>query len=400
MKKYFNYLYFLLILLFSSIYLFFLVRSFIVDGVLSFSLGELMINYSCGFIRRGLLGSVFLIVSRIINIHIFDIYNYATFIAQLVLFFFITLRLYKIKLLNILFLSSPAGILFIINNWEAYGYKDIYTLIYSILILLIIKNDFTYKNAFVFIAILIGGLLHEPFLFFSAPYILLSININNSSNDFEIIKKHNITFFSGLLIVIGLLFFANSFNTLRIPCLYKNAISELEKYPEKQKINLVDYKDPIRWVGENLSFGIERTSRNYKEPFLLKWISIHLFIIIASMFLVCICIFKLSDISHFIFKYKLWFIYLFFSYLFIYFIALDWGRWLYLILMNFIIFVSVNKEKIKFEYNPRNSINLFVIFILISCSLVYIPHFYYGIFPNNPFNTIFYRIFVGFTESI
>lgn len=359
-----------------------------------------MINYTCGFIRRGLLGSVFVFISHIINVHIFDIYNYATFIAQLILFLFITVRLYKIKLLNILFLSSPVGILFVINNWGVFGFKDVYILLYTILILLILKNDFKYKNVFVFIAILIGGLLHEPFLFFSAPFILLAINTNNISNGFDIINKRSIIFFSGIFIVLGFLFFANSFNTQRIYCLNKKAITELETYSEKHKIEVVDYKDPIRWVGESLSYGIEKTSRNYKEPYLLKWTSLHFFVIITSLFLVCVCIFNLSDISHFIFKYKLWFIYLFFSYLFIYFIALDWGRWLYLILMNFIIFLSVNKEKIKFKYNTRNSINLLVTFILICFSLVYIPHYYLGAFPNNPFNTIFYRIFVRVTESI
>lgn len=360
-----------------------------------------MINYSCGFIRRGLLGSVFLFISQIINVHIFDIYNYATFIAQLILFLFITVRLYKIKLLNILFLSSPVGILFVINNWSVFGFKDVYILLYTILIHLILKNDFKYKNVFVFIAIIIGGLLHEPFLFFSAPFILLAINTDKNSDNISFIKKKvNVAFFAGIVFINLLLFSTNSFNNNKKDCLIEKATAIKNNY-EKPIWGLEnDFMEPFKWIGKDMEYGIKETSFNYKEPYLLKWTSLHFFVTISSLFLVCVCIFNLSDISHFIFKYKLWFIYLFSSYLFIYFIALDWGRWLYLILMNFIIFISVNKEKIKFKYNTRNSINLLVTFILICCSLVYIPHYYLGAFPNNPFNTIFYRIFVRVTESI
>lgn len=359
-----------------------------------------MINYSCGFIRRGLLGTVFVFISQIINVHIFDIYNYATFIAQLILFLFITVRLYKIKLLNILFLSSPVGILFVINNWGVFGFKDVYILLYTILILLILKNDFKYKNAFVFIAILIGGLLHEPFLFFSAPFILLAINTDKNTDNINSIKKANVSFFAGIIFINLFLFSTNSFNNNKIDCLIEKA-NAIKKNYEKPVSGLEDdFMGPFTWIVKDIKYGIKKTSRNYKEPYLLKWTSLHFFVIISSLFLVCACIFNLSDISHFIFKYKFWFIYLFSSYLFIYFIALDWGRWLYLILMNFIIYLTVNKEKIKFEFNPKNSINLLITFILICCSLLYIPHHYFGAFPNNPFNTVFYRIFVRVTESI
>jgi hypothetical protein len=401
MKKYFHYFYLTLVVSYSSVYLFFLFRTFIIDGVLSYPLGELMINYSCGFIRRGLLGSIFLGISKISSIHIFNLYNYTTLVAQLVLFLFIVIRLYKTKLLNLLFLSSPVGILFVINNWGVFGFKDVYILLYTLLILMLLKNDFKFKNAFVFIAIIIGGLLHEPFLFFSAPYILLSIIANTQKNTFKIDRKQFASYFVALFLVEGVLYFSNNFNAQKVPCLYEQAMAELEKYPAKQKINLIDFKEPIKWIQKDLKYGIKETSYNYKEPYYLKWISLHALIILFTLILIITSIFDHRKILQFISKYKYWMIYLLISYVVIFYIALDWGRWFYLIVMNFILFLSINNKIIESNLKHKIALNPVIIsIILILSSLIYVPQLYYRDFSKNPFNTIFYRIFVHVSESI
>jgi hypothetical protein len=183
--------------------------------------------------------------------------------------------------------------------------------------------------------------------------------------------------------------------------LYEQAMAELEKYPAKQKINLIDFKEPIKWTQKDLKYGIKETSYNYKEPYYLKWISLHALIILFTLILIITSIFDHHKILQFISKHKYWIIYLLLSYVVIFYIALDWGRWFYLMVMNFILFLSVNNKIIESNLKPKIAFNPVIIsIILILSSLIYVPHFYYGEFPKNPFNTIFYRIFMHVNGSI
>jgi hypothetical protein len=377
-----------------------LFRSFFIDGVLSYALGELMINYSCGFIRRGLLGSIFSFLSSLFNAHIFDVYNYATLLAQLLLFAYLAVRLYAVKLANIFFLASPVGILFVINNWGVFGFKDVFILLYCILILVTIKYNFKNKNGLAFLTLIIGGLMHEPFLFFSAPFILLALNLNNPSPTFNFFSKQNVFFFITLFAITIFLFFTNANNAIKTPCLMEKAMAEKNSYHKEIKGEDIDYKGPIDWLNKDLNYGIKKASRNYIEPFLLKWSIFHFCLIALDVFLIVFILFHKHDILDFFNKYKYWMLYTIFSFSVLYYIAVDWGRWLYLIAMHLLILLAVNKNAIVLKMKKVNNITtVFFSFLLLVQAVFFIPHFYYSDwFVSNPYNTVFYRMLIRVIE--
>ena len=86
-------------------------------GFNSYKTGDWLINYYSGFVRRGLIGTFFLGISKLFNFFSSDL-KWFIFFFQNIIYFFIFFLIQKIYLLNkpsigaLILLFSPAYILF------------------------------------------------------------------------------------------------------------------------------------------------------------------------------------------------------------------------------------------------------------------------------------------------
>lgn len=146
----------------------------------SYTWTELLINYAAGFIRRGLVGRIAYYFSQFISpIFFLTLSVIAGYLTQLVLFFASTRNVPTREWL--LFTLSPTAFLFVIYNFDAYGRKDVYLLVISLLSTYLILKRVRLAIAFPVILALyeIGALIHEYALFYF-PLILILLLILES----------------------------------------------------------------------------------------------------------------------------------------------------------------------------------------------------------------------------
>ena len=177
-------------------------------------IGEYLVNYSNGFLRRGLLGSIYL-----------DLYNYSPKFLDYAIYikiFAIILLLYLItKDLNFysqaLIFLIPSGILFFsvdtyttVQNF--YRKEILIYFFYFLYIFILFKNNFFIKQKnkyllFTIIFLVLNFILifyHEGILFFSIPSIITVIIFQNKL--IEIKKIHKYIFFYIIICLILFLF--------------------------------------------------------------------------------------------------------------------------------------------------------------------------------------------------
>ena len=184
-------------------------------NISDYSYNELFINYKFGFVRRGLLGQIFLFFNDFFNSDpklFFLILFTILYLVQIYLFFSIFRNLFENIYLALLILLSPSLILFNIYDPNIFFVKDIFVKI-SILIhaylsnlCMIDKNYNKYQGLlkyFIIPLLIIVTLIHEYQIFFIGAHILISLGFaRNKQNVFSIFK-----IYSPLIIIFILLIF-------------------------------------------------------------------------------------------------------------------------------------------------------------------------------------------------
>ena len=180
-------------------------------NISDYSYNELFINYKFGFVRRGLLGQIFLFFNDFFNSDP-KLFFLILFLVQIYLFFSIFRNLFKNIYLALLILLSPSLILFNIYDPNIFFVKDIFVKI-SILIHAYLSNlcmrDKNYNKYqvvlkyFIIPLLIIVTLIHEYQIFFIGAHILISLGFaRNKQNVFSIFK-----IYSPLIIIFILLIF-------------------------------------------------------------------------------------------------------------------------------------------------------------------------------------------------
>ena len=134
-----NFLYYgtLLFVLILLIYLFYLSTSYIINF---WTFSQAHINYSDGFVKRGLFGTIAIFLDKILIIKFINTFNYFFIFIYLfnILLFFVIIKQYVQFNFIFLFLSlSPTLILFSFNDLGGYQRFD------AISILLILYHTYT-----------------------------------------------------------------------------------------------------------------------------------------------------------------------------------------------------------------------------------------------------------------
>jgi hypothetical protein len=371
---------FLILLLISPIIILFFSKAF-KYGISPYPMGELLINYKFGFIRRGLIGEVVRISNILFNIN--QIYSLTIFtsIIYVLVFGYIGFIIRKNIVLLIMMFFSPFGFLFYLNDWRSFGYKDIYVLLFFILGLQYIhKLNEIKNNKGIFIVLLLGILTHENFIVISFPFLLFYLYFLWSKRGQE--KEKIISFlkeYSFLIIFFSIsIFFTYIFSSFNLQYKIQNLKFEYEKLLIKyREINLIGIKNSLDWLDKSLFYGFKFVyARNFNNLILMRFFQ-DFIILLISIFLICYSFLNFKTIFILFKKYLIFFIVFLFCFSFLILFTFDWGRWLHLFYMHFfILFIFVIK---KFNFNIKLSFkktNLIFIVIISFFFIVRIPHYY------------------------
>ena len=296
-----------------------------------YALGDWIINYEDGgFKRRGLSGSFFIFLSRISGVYIgklvflFISVQYVLFVTLFVTYF----RRIKFDYWLVLFTFLPTVILFPINDLYAFGRKEI--LLFNLFLFFTISYKKTDVYSWKYIGLLstlisIITLFHELVVFY-IPYILLIY-----FKDFLTYKKGSFL----KIIVIGLSTFVPAFLIFLVGAEINQGHS-WEIFKELGVSSNV-MNGIFSWPKEGFGKGqVNALIFAFRNNYILYFVS---YFITFSVFLVLIIKnqFLRSNIKQTLF---LHFFLLTIS-LPIFFLTIDWGRWLNIHFISMLFIISL-----------------------------------------------------------
>ena len=335
---------------------------------------NLFINYSAGFVRRGILGEVFLIINKIYNIGPLDFFPKVLFIlyfTQLIIFFKLVYKFRKYNLFVTFLILSPSLLLFNIYEVNVVLSKDIFITVSILIHALIVSNKTIslskYKKILLFIIFPILTLnifIHENQIIFLPFHILLSLYFlndpKNKSENYHFLKSYY--FFLIPLIVI--LFSSISYEKYLI---INESIKQFDATLPNQvagNINLI-IGGFIKW-----HFFYHDTIDFIRLFFCITLSLFLIYLIFHNLILK-----KIIYSNKFNINYYLYFILPTFV---IFGLMLDHGRSIHLILMHMLSFYLVLEfNKFKFEKIYYNLFNNFLIKNLIYIFLFFYLFFWY-----------------------
>jgi len=327
-------------------------------------LGDWVINYSAGFVKRAFIGHLFYLISKSFNISIISlVFLFSSSVYLITIFFFY--KIIKEKLTNhliFLFIFLPSAFLFNFFDPLTVGRKEILVLFFFTFYYLYlnkINKDIKFKIITYFIFIIIS-LTHEIIIFF-IPYLFLLkyFNFNNDlKNKIKSYWLEILILFSGIIILIIIFKFNHLHNndllcrSLQDVGLTNQTCWAINDFKNQISINFINHY----FLEKNYYF-------NYSIYFALSIIPLILIItktnknINKSKFIFSSIICLIISISFFI-------------------QVNDWGRYLNIIfLIQFLTVLKfINNDKQEFQ----NNLNLFsilkYIFIFFYLSTWHMPH--------------------------
>ena len=362
------YLFYILMLIFFGIFILYNKHDVGNDS----SLSDWLINYSGGFVRRGLIGQAVIEFSNTFSlalrdsILIFQIFFFT--IYYLLIYFF--LREIAINRLFLLAIFSPIFVLYPIAEIEAFGRKEI--LIFFILILYFLTNLKNLKTQLIFKLIIfpISILIWEPVIIFF-PYLLLVDLITFKIN--ELNKK-----FFLLILSFFPVFFVTLFiylNPFPIENFEKMTDVLMDKFGENCYMS-------CNYVGNQSENSFTELLTAHTEIIEPQHIIRYTLIILIGFFplfsLLKISKFRSSNIV-FVSKFNnllIPFFWAFLPSLLLYMVMYDWGRIVHVsytfMLLSYIYFlknnlVEINLKKLKNNFFCKMVKKKFVFLFIIFC---------------------------------
>jgi len=381
----------------------------IISGKLfhGFAYNELYVNYSNGFVRRGLFGSILINIYQIFNIHPNVVISF-TFLTIYSLNILIVLNLLKkyrdFFLIYIFILLNPSLILFNIYDHSTVFLKDSFS-IFTILLhsfIFSLNNKERYLSLFKLILVpllIISILIHELQIFFIIIHFLITLRFFQK---YSLNLKNIINYYFFLLLITLLVIFLGV-GTYEHYLKINKTISSLFNSDIKVNLGIAGNFNSI--IGNFIKIHFF-----YYYP-LYSYFYFY-FCIIASIFLIYFFIHYLiikkiiilSKIKIFFNTFKInvdyrWF---FIPSLFLFFFA-DHGRTLNLIsfhLIAFFFILDLNEKKINLFY--KKTINNFVVKNFITVFLFFYLFFYFTPFNGGlvamgpgPYNNEIFKLTLG-----
>ncbi|MDQ1160415.1 hypothetical protein QE422_000783 [Chryseobacterium sp. SORGH_AS 447] len=337
-------------------------------------LADWLINYQDGgFKRRGLSGSFFFLLQDLTGLSL----NYLVYAVQFLIisgFFWLYTKLIRYKITDLLYLSlllSALGFVGLLNTVTYVGKKEfIVFLLFTWFVYLLDRNKLTKNREYVFcIALFITTFLHEVVLFY-VPYFAIALYLKTGRFKFKRYIKY---------------FVAVGIPTVFILLLGKNV-------NEGMSLQILAER------GVHPTYGIFYWNINERE-----YIRQHSSEYVLYLLSLAISIFHIGYYLKFLKDRKILSILLIGTFLFslpLFYLAIDWGRWMYIHMMLMIILFALllrNGQSVcafeKIRVNTKFYITLFIIIF----SLLYRVEMSGKGFT---FEGILYRIFIAPVELL
>lgn len=389
-------------IIFSVVFLFYFKNL----GTAAYPLGDMLINYSCGIVRRGLLGTIMVKTSEGLNLDIFALYGNICLAIYLSVYIYIYVKISKTPLLLLLILIAPFGFMFVVNDWRAFGYKDIFILSFFLVVLNLIKHY--QRNSIWFIIVLlmlIATFIHELFVFISCPFILLHLICRkkrgfNSFNFSGLLgnQRSNILFLlltCSLLCLIVIITSGN--NSFVASCLKEGYVNLLKDRVEGPFLTDQTIFWPLEWLEKGIGDAISLTSNNYLNARFQFGAISQLALLGFTLALIIIYGFGFKRVISFLKRNSLLSFYLVLSVASTFIIGSDWGRWMYLLFMHVVIFLAVNNDLIVIRNNDSKQNRKFIYLFLIAIAVfvfIRVPSFYLS--GDSLTDTVFVRLLKSF----
>ena len=336
---------------------------------------EIHINYSLGFVKRGLLGSVMLYLESIglsKNIFFSSIF-YLTTICNIFLFLNLINKFKQNHLFFFVFFSlNPALILFSFYDLGGYARTEIFGISICLLHTFFAQKFYHHKIDYkkylkllltvIYPLSLIIILIHELNILFLTFHFFTTLIILNKNKFREVVNfKYLIIINVIFLIFITSLLLTHPFS---------------KEFAQKLYDNLQSKDGTSFWIWASIAGTFSERINSEINHMLIPSGAISLYFFIFLFYLMPI-FFLLNKTSE---KNKFYLIYIFLSalpFVLLFFIGRDWGRWIHIII--FVIFcclIQFKEKKINIPENYKFKIltYLFLIFIVFQFGFTRIPH--------------------------
>ncbi|WP_336688191.1 hypothetical protein [Chryseobacterium bernardetii] len=337
-------------------------------------LADWLINYEDGgFKRRGLSGSFFFIIQDVTGFSL----NYIVYFFQFViisLFFWCYTKLIRYKLTDLLYLSlllSSIGFVGLLNTVTYVGKKEFIVFLLFTYFVYILDHDklSKYKEYLFCLLLFISTLLHEVTLFY-IPYFAIALYVKNGKLE---IKRYIKYFLAVIIPAAALIAFGKNVN-------------------EGMSLEILNKR------GVHPTYGIfywnideRQYIKEHLNEYLLYFISLGISVFHVGYYLKYLNgrkILYILLIGAFIFSFPL------------FYLAIDWGRWLYIHMMLIIILFAMMLKKGDSVYSYESIVinrKFFITMAIILLSLLYRVEMSGKGFT---FEGIFYRVFVAPVELL
>ncbi|MDA9609190.1 hypothetical protein N9S14_01565 [Candidatus Pelagibacter sp.] len=325
-------------------------------------IGDWLINYEGGFVRRGLSGEFFLLLNSFLNVELNRLIFYFQFLISLIFFSLCYFYFTKIKLdiFLVCLIFSPTILMFSFYDAFMVSRKEFLIYITFLSLIFIIKNNI--KNQIIISLYLIFSSVILPLIteivFFYLPYFYLLIRIskNNDNKFFSRIVISQLIITSLLILFIS--FFGSQLNTDEI-CkiiIENNGNSNL----------CLGAISDNRQILEIISYNLSRYN-NYNY-FLNYFLSFFITCFLISIYL------YLLNLKNLIVRFNIYIIFLFVFSTPLFILGTDWGRWInihFILIIFLLIYLKINNYKnikeVNIFLNKRNYL-IFLIFLFFSFS--------------------------------
>ncbi len=337
-------------------------------------LADWLINYQDGgFKRRGLSGSFFFLLQDLTGVRL----NYLVYCVQFLIisgFFWLYFKLIRYKITDLLYLSlllSSIGFVGLLNTVTYVGKKEfIVFLLFTWFVYLLDRDKLSGKKEYLFcIALCITVFLHEVALFY-IPYFAIALFLKTGTFEYKRYSKYFLAV--GIPILLILLFGKNV-----------NEGMSLQILAER---------------GVHPTYGIFYWNINERD-----YIKQHSSEYILYLISLAITILHLYYYLKFLNNRKILSILLIGAFLFslpLFYLAIDWGRWMYihmmLIIVLFALLLKNGHSVLSFEKIRINKKFYITLFIIIASLLYRVEMSGKGF----TFEGILYRIFIAPVELL
>ncbi len=326
----------------------------------SWKIGDWLINYQGGFVRRGLIGEVILKLSHLTDINpgIYLVIFLSSFYAIFLFFSYKLLMLQDRLLPYILLIFSPFIFTFQLYDITGGFRKEIiYFALLSFIVWIAKVEDAKKFEKIFYITLLLYPLLiltHEMLIIY-IPIILIVY-----------LYKIKLTLKKIAILALFLIPSLVALIALKLHMGTPNQIDEI--FHSIQAENYPINKISLYWLDKNISFGINSVIKHLKVDNYIYYLFFIPLALIAYIPIVDRLKLLLKD-RLIIFLFSLSIIFT----IAISAIAVDWGRFIYIILVSIFLLSLLPNEKLTRYSNKRVSSSI-IIFFLIYTLLWHIPH--------------------------